>query len=195
MLDLPSRQVMPCYFSMSRLSLVALLTVLCAAHLPAQEHGPFQPSRVEVWFSPRGGCTEACETAINAAQRSIHVQAYSFTSAPIARALVSALKRGVSVEVILDKSQRTERYSSADFLAHAGVATFIDGKHAIAHNKIIVIDSHTVLTGSFNFTKGAEEANAENLLVLHDPKLAACYLRNWQDHRAHAEPYAGRDGR
>ena len=39
------------------------------------------------------------------------MQAYSFTSAPIAKALVEAHKRGVDVRVILDKSQRTEKYS------------------------------------------------------------------------------------
>jgi phosphatidylserine/phosphatidylglycerophosphate/cardiolipin synthase-like enzyme len=84
------------------------------------------------------------------------VQAYSFTSAPIANALVDAHKRGVNVQVILDKSQRTEKYSSADFVARAGIPTFIDAKHAIAHNKIMVIDGYEILTGSFNFTKAAE---------------------------------------
>ena len=77
---------------------------------------------------------------IDAAKDSVLVQAYSFTSAPIAKALVDAHKRGVKIEVILDKSQRTEKYSSADFVLHAGIPTLIDAKHAIAHNKIMVID-------------------------------------------------------
>jgi phosphatidylserine/phosphatidylglycerophosphate/cardiolipin synthase-like enzyme len=68
----------------------------------------------------------------------------------------------------VDKSQRTEKYSSADFVAHAGIPTYIDAKHAIAHNKIMVIDGYEILTGSFNFTKAAEENNAENLLVILD---------------------------
>jgi phosphatidylserine/phosphatidylglycerophosphate/cardiolipin synthase-like enzyme len=38
-----------------------------------------------------------------------------------------------------------------------GVATYIDSQHAIAHNKIMIIDRETVITGSFNFTKAAEE--------------------------------------
>jgi phosphatidylserine/phosphatidylglycerophosphate/cardiolipin synthase-like enzyme len=67
------------------------------------------------------------------------------------------------VQVILDKSQRTEKYSSADFLANQGVPTMIDAHHAIAHNKVIVIDGETVLTGSFNFTKAAQEKNAEHV--------------------------------
>ena len=145
-----------------------------------------------VFFAPGGSPTAEVVAELNAAQRSVHVQAYSFTSAPIAKALVAAEKRGVDVEAILDKSNRTANYSAADFLAHEGVPTFIDAKHAIAHNKIMIIDGGIVLTGSFNFTKAAEEKNAENLLVLHDAALAAQYEQNWQTHFAHSEPYAGR---
>lgn len=144
---------------------------------------------VQVWFSPSGGCTEAVVNNLNKATNSVLVQAYSFTSAPIAEALVAAHKRHVNVQVILDKSQKTEKYSSADFVAHAGIPTFIDSKHAIAHNKIMVIDSKTILTGSFNFTKAAEQNNAENLLVIQDVKLAYTYTTNWQAHLKHSEAY------
>jgi len=65
------------------------------------------------------------------------VQAYSFTSAPIAKALLDAHKRGVKVQVILDKSQRTEKYSSADFVANEGMPTRIDANHAISHNELV----------------------------------------------------------
>lgn len=122
------------------------------------------------------------------AHETVLVQAYSFTSTPIAKALVEAHQRGVKVAVLLDKCQRTERYSSATFLSHAGIAAFIDGRHAIAHNKVMVIDAQTVLTGSFNFTKAAEEKNAENLLVLRSKELAAQYTANWRQHRQHSEP-------
>jgi phosphatidylserine/phosphatidylglycerophosphate/cardiolipin synthase-like enzyme len=130
--------------------------------------------------------------ALGQAKATVMVQAYSFTSAPIAKALVDAHKRGVRVEVLLDKSQRTEKYSAADFLAHAGISTRIDAQHRIAHNKVMVIDGAVVITGSFNFTKGAEYENAENLLVIHSPALAAQYTRNWEAHAGHSEPYEGR---
>jgi phosphatidylserine/phosphatidylglycerophosphate/cardiolipin synthase-like enzyme len=99
----------------------------------------------------------------------------------------------VKVAVILDESQRTEKYSAADFLAHNNIPTLIDGRHSIAHNKIIIIDDYVVLTGSFNFTKAAEEHNAENLLVINDPVLARRYDANWQAHERHSEPYARQD--
>jgi phosphatidylserine/phosphatidylglycerophosphate/cardiolipin synthase-like enzyme len=98
----------------------------------------------------------------------------------------------VRVEVILDKSQRSEKYSSADFMANQGVPTMIDANHAIAHNKVIVIHGEVVITGSFNCTKAAQEKNAEHLLIIHDPALATQYTRNWEAHRQHSQPYAGR---
>jgi phosphatidylserine/phosphatidylglycerophosphate/cardiolipin synthase-like enzyme len=85
------------------------------------------------------------------------------------------MKRSVKVEVILDKSQRTQKYSSATFLYNQGIPIKIDAQHAIAHNKVMIIDGETVITGSFNFTKAAEENNAENLLVIKDKKLASAY--------------------
>ncbi len=56
----------------------------------------------------------------------------------------------------------------------------------------MVIDGETVITDSFNFTKAAEENNAENLLVIHDNKLAERYVKNWQDHDRHSDEYRGR---
>ncbi len=75
---------------------------------------------------------------------------------------------GSNVEVILDKSQRTKDDSRAKLLIDAGIPVRVDAAHAIAHNKVMVIDGETVSTGSFNFTKGAEERNAENLLALRN---------------------------
>ena len=66
------------------------------------------------------------------------------------------------------------------------------GQHAIDHNKIIIIDGATVVTGSFNFTKAADEKSAENLLVIHDAGIATKYEENWQAHFRHFEYYAGR---
>ena len=177
---------------MKRLPLpITLLLLLflpsCQAQEPSKTPQSLPP--IEVYFSPKGGCTEAVVKELTAAQTTILVQAYSFTSVPIAKALVDAHKRGVKIEVILDKSQRTEKYSSADFVQHAGIPIQIDDKHAIAHNKVMVIDGQTVITGSFNFTKAAEENNAENLLVIRDKEIADKYAANWKVHADHSEVY------
>ena len=118
---------------------IILLLLLFLPSCQAQEPPKTLPP-IEIYFSPKGGCTEAVVKEINAAQTTILVQAYTFTSVPIAKALVDAHKRGVNIQMILDKSQRTEKYSSADFVQHAGIPIRIDAQHAIAHNKVMVID-------------------------------------------------------
>ncbi len=92
--------------------------------------------------------------------------------------------------VILDKSQLTERNTELGPIAQGGIPTWIDAKHAIAHNKIMIIDGETIITGSFNFTRQAENANAENLVVIHGAKdLAATYTENWRAHQSHSRRY------
>lgn len=172
--------------------ILVTLLLSCVATLPACRQDP-TTTQIDVRFSPKGGCTERIIEALDRARESVLVQAYSFTSAPIAKALVDAHKRGVDVTVILDSSQRSEKYSSADFLVHMGIPTYIDDRHAIAHNKVMILDDTTVVTGSFNFTKSAEEHNAENLLVIRDPALAAQYTANWKKHLGHSEEYGGRE--
>jgi phosphatidylserine/phosphatidylglycerophosphate/cardiolipin synthase-like enzyme len=170
---------------------VAVLLTVGLQFIPA--HGTAAASfsaETTVYFSPNGGATEAIVRELGSAQHSIMVQAYSFTSAPIAKALLDAHKRGVKILAALDKSNQTDKYSAATFLENAGIPVLIDAEHAIAHNKVIVIDDSTMLTGSFNFSKAAEEKNAENLLVLKKaPALAHAYMANINVHAAHSHPY------
>jgi phosphatidylserine/phosphatidylglycerophosphate/cardiolipin synthase-like enzyme len=172
---------------------LGLILVLLVVYLLQQpERGT---AAWEVYFSPRGGCTDAIVRELGEARRTVLVQAYILTSEPIADALMHAHRRGVKVEAILDRSNRSDRYSAADFLVNVGIPTYIDDNHSIAHNKLILIDGQTVITGSFNFTRSAEERNAENLLILRDKRLAAIYERNWEAHRAHSERYQARGRR
>lgn len=126
---------------------------------------------------------------IDNAKSEILIQAYSFTSAPIAKALLNAHKRGIKVEAILDKSNRSKKYTAATFLLNNNIPVFIDSMHAIAHNKIMIIDREIVITGSFNFTKAAEEMNAENLLIIKSKELANTYIDNWMMHKEHSEEF------
>ena len=145
---------------------------------------------VSTWFSPKGGCTEAVVAEIRRAKRSILVQAYSFTSEAICNALETRHRDGLSVRVIVDRKGNTDgERTQADWLSERGVEVLTDGQHAIAHNKIMIIDDAVVITGSFNFTASAEHSNAENLLVIRDPELAKAYTRNWQAHLAHSQPW------
>ena len=143
----------------------------------------------QIFFSPKGGCTEAIVKEIDKATLEVLVQAYSFTSVPIAKALVNACRRGANVEAVLDKSQKNTKNSSAGFLANMKISTYIDEKHLIANNKIIIIDKTTIITGSFNFTKAAEDKNAENVLIIRDKGLAAVYIDNFLKHKQHSKKF------
>jgi len=169
------------------------LVCICILFPLGCDYTPRPLPPIEVRFSPKGGCTEAIVREIESAQSSILIQAYSFTSAPIAKAVVEAHKRGVHVEVILDSSKKTEKYSEADFLHNSRVPVLIDSEHAIARNKVMIIDGQVVITGSFNFTNQAEHSNAENLLVIRDKILADQYAANWKLHAEHSERYAGKN--
>jgi phosphatidylserine/phosphatidylglycerophosphate/cardiolipin synthase-like enzyme len=143
-------------------------------------------------FTPGEDCTELIVKVLGEAKTSILMQAYSFTSAPLAKALLDAHKHGVRVEVILDKSNQTDQYCAANFVANAGILTKIDAQHAIAHNKIIIMDGETVIGGSFNYTKAAQDKNAENVEITRGQAVAARYTANWQAHAQHSTPYIGR---
>jgi phosphatidylserine/phosphatidylglycerophosphate/cardiolipin synthase-like enzyme len=152
------------------------------------------PARAELQacFTPGEDCESLIAREIGTAKREILVQAYGFTSTQIARALADAVKRGVTVRAILDKTNEQKRYGIARYLELAGVPVLIDDKVAIQHNKLILIDQRTVLSGSFNFTKSAQQKNAENVLIARDePGLAKRYVENWHRREALSRGYAG----
>ncbi len=147
------------------------------------------PLSLAVHFSPKGGCMDAIVREIKAARKEILVQAYSFTADPLTYGLIEAKKRGVDVKILLDKSNEKESYSDLRIFLEQDVVPLIDAKHAIAHNKVMIIDHRTVITGSFNFTNQAEHENAENLVIIKGhPELAQAYRQNFESHRAHCEP-------
>jgi len=144
---------------------------------------------VSIYFSPNGGAQDAIINAIGQARESVWVQAYSFTNVKIAKALVQAFRRGVKVEAVLDQTQRDDAYKGAEIIKDSGIPTYFDSMHSVAHNKIILIDGTTVITGSFNFTNTAEKKNAENVLIIKDKALTQRYMENWVLHRGHSEKY------
>lgn len=133
---------------------------------------------VSVGFSPSAdqGALRLVLNTINSARQSIDVAAYSFTSKPVAVALVTARKRGVAVRVVADEKGNTGKYTAVTFLANQGVPVRLNGRYAIMHNKFMVVDGDTVQTGSFNYTASAVSRNAENVLVVQNtPDLARAY--------------------
>lgn len=178
-----------------RLASYSFILALLTVPLPAP--GASTPqllagADVAVGFSP-GNAESLVVAIINEARSSIQLAAYSFTSKPVARALIDAKKRGVKVFVVLDKSNRTAKYSAATFLANMRVPVRINSAYAIMHNKFMIVDGTIVETGSFNYTASAAKRNAENVIVLRGvPALAGRYAQEWRRLWDEAEDYSAR---
>jgi phosphatidylserine/phosphatidylglycerophosphate/cardiolipin synthase-like enzyme len=138
-------------------------------------------------FSPNGGCEQAVASLIESAQVGVYMLAYGFTSEKIATALIERKALGLNVFVVLDKSDKTAKNSMLLALRRGNVDVSIDSKHAIAHNKVIIVDGEWVETGSFNYTQAAEHSNSENCLIEHASDKAKLYMSNWYHHNSHSD--------
>ena len=138
-------------------------------------------NQIELCFTPPSGCGTLITQEIAKAKDSIYVQAYGLTSGIIVNQLIQAKNKGVKVQVLLDKSNVSDKWSKMMDLVNANVSVRIDKVAGIAHNKVIIIDEQKVITGSFNFTNAADKRNAENVIIINNKSVAKEYLNNWQD--------------
>jgi phospholipase D len=154
---------------------VALLGSFAYANLNTE----FSDAKCSICFTPSQNCTKKIINKIDAARKEILVQSYSFTSPEIAEALIRAKKRGIKVVCLFDKSQKNNFLFPK--LKEADIRVEIDNVPGIAHNKVMIIDEHTVLTGSFNFTKAAQFRNTENSVCIQSSVIALQYKQNFLD--------------
>ncbi len=175
---------------------VAFLLALPGQARPEPSALPAQGT-VEPAFTPWDDAEAAVLRVLHEARKTIYVQAYLFTSRPLARALIEAKNRGVAVDVLSDREMLVKDEagrSQIPHLAESGIPVWLEVRYVAAHNKIILVDPEeatgAVITGSYNFTFSAQARNAENLLILRgNPGLARAYLDNWRRHRIEALPY------
>lgn len=142
---------------------------------------------IEFAFSPNEGAEQLEVKAINSSKREIRMMAYSFTSAPVVRALLQARNRGVDIKLVADSKANTAEDRSGKAraalgaLVNAGVQVRLVDVFAIAHDKVTVIDGEHTETGSFNYTAAAASRNSENVMVVwNNPQLAQGYLKHWE---------------
>jgi phosphatidylserine/phosphatidylglycerophosphate/cardiolipin synthase-like enzyme len=134
----------------------------------------------KVCFSRVSDCSSIIINLINRANRSIHVMVYSFTYDPLADALIMAHKRNVSVTVIIERQQANVTGSVYYKLLNASVDVRLDSNPYLMHHKVAIIDGWIVVTGSFNWSKSAEERNDENIVVIYDEAVAGMYEQEFQ---------------
>ena len=158
-------------FLLVHCAVILLFHPFCRRQESAQVQDTF-----EVYFSPHGGVQKAIIERLDSARIDIDVAVYIFSNQELADALISAHRRGVKVRVLLDGSEDEHHYSKGRYLYDQGVGVRVDRSHmlfpgesqGIMHNKFTVIDSNSVITGSYNWTNGAEINNDENILIIHD---------------------------
>lgn len=139
--------------------------------------------KVNVCFTPPSGCGSLIAVEIAKAQKSIYVQAYGMTLPSVINQLKAAHRRGVNVNILLDYSNLSDNSGLYESFKHAGINVAYEKMPGIAHNKVVIIDKKKVITGSFNFTVGADKRNSENVVMIEDPDIAAAYLANWHRHK------------
>ena len=128
---------------------------------------------VDTYFSPDDGTDDQIIAAIQNAEESIYFLAFSFTSDPIAGALLERAADGIAVAGVFDESQYHSNIGTEyDALLDAGLDVRLDGNQRNMHHKVFIIDRRTVITGSYNFSRSAEERNDENTLIITDPGIA-----------------------
>ncbi len=155
----------------------------------AHETIPLDKGSVEVYFSPRDGGGQPVVSLIDSAKSRVWLAGYSFTHKDIASAIVRAKQKGLDVRVVLDKSQRREKYTGATFLANNRVPLHIATKYPIMHHKFVVVDN-MIGFGSMNFTKAGDEKNAENFNLFRGvPALTETYAKEFKRLEAEAEPF------
>jgi len=148
--------------------------------------------RVTALFSPSGGVERHVVSLIDSAIGSIEMAAYEITNVYIEKALLKAIKRGVKVAVVMDKTETQGRQAQVhDTLESAGSEIrLISPSGGIMHDKYIIVDGKTVEWGSYNYTERAEYKNFENATFASDSALAQQYHSDFVSIFNQAKPEA-----
>jgi phosphatidylserine/phosphatidylglycerophosphate/cardiolipin synthase-like enzyme len=134
---------------------------------------------VAVYFCPEDDCADKVIEELRDAHASVYFMTFSFTHSGIANALLLGKERGVAVRGVYEKTQLSE-YTTFDTLQFQDADVLIDGNPTNMHHKVFIIDGLTVVTGSFNPTKGGDERNDENLVIIKDAGLASEFLEEFE---------------
>lgn len=161
--------------------MVIFLWILSAAPLAAE-------MVVQACFSPAGKCSSLIIREIQQAKKELLVAVYAFTSDELATVVVQAKKRGLAVQVVIDRdfdagNERSKgKFLEAQRIPVRRIAAIKSNppvKDAgLMHQKFAILDRSAVLTGSYNWTHAADRLNDENLLFFRDAgPLAEEYRR------------------
>jgi phosphatidylserine/phosphatidylglycerophosphate/cardiolipin synthase-like enzyme len=130
-------------------------------------------SAVENYFAPEDKVAAKIVARLKQAARTIDFMVYSFTDDDIGGVIRERAKGGVTVRGVFEMTGSETQYSEYGKMKQAGLDVRQDGNPYLMHHKVFIVDGKTVIFGSFNFSKSANEVNDENLLIVDDLTLAA----------------------
>lgn len=136
-------------------------------------------TRIEALFSPDMRVGDRIVALLQVAEKSIHVMAFNLTLDTIADAILRGDRAGIEVQGLFDADQSQNQGSDVGRFEESGLDILLDGNPRKMHHKVIIVDESIVITGSYNFSRNAEEKNDENILVIHSPELANQYLQEF----------------
>jgi phosphatidylserine/phosphatidylglycerophosphate/cardiolipin synthase-like enzyme len=145
---------------------------------PDVSRGPVQVDgyQIEVLFSPDMSIGDRIAALLQGAEKSIHVMAYNLTLDTIADSILRSTNAGIEVQGLFDADQSRNQGSDVARFEESGIDIMLDGNPRKMHHKVIIVDESLVITGSYNFSRNAEEKNDENVLLIYSPELAEQYL-------------------
>jgi phosphatidylserine/phosphatidylglycerophosphate/cardiolipin synthase-like enzyme len=129
----------------------------------------------ENYFAPEDDVAKKIIARIAQAKQSIDFMAYSFTDDGIGSAMRDRAKAGVRVRGVFEKTGSETQFSEYGPMRKQGMDVWQDGNPYLMHHKVFILDDKTVILGSYNFSRSADEDNDENLLMLDDPSLAQSF--------------------
>jgi mitochondrial cardiolipin hydrolase len=146
-----------------------------------EDGGPtVRPSLASAYFSPGEDCRRAIIGLLAAARKAVDACVFTITDDRLADALIAAHRRGVAVRVLTDDAKAEDLGSDAARLEAAGIPLRVDRSPFHMHHKFAVFDGSKLLTGSYNWTRGAASDNEENLIVVDEPRLVGPFLATFE---------------
>ncbi|MBI4146190.1 hypothetical protein HY489_02525 [Candidatus Woesearchaeota archaeon] len=128
-------------------------------------------SLIEAFFCPEDGCKDAVIKVLKGAQKSVHFMTYSFTDDDIGKLVEQKAREGLDVRGVFDP--RKESHSEYERLAALSRITKV-------HHKVFIVDGQILVTGSYNPTRNGDEQNDENVLIIHDERVAELFEQEFE---------------
>jgi len=130
----------------------------------------FNGQLLEAYFCPEDDCKDHVLDVLKGAKRSIEFMTFSFTDNDIGDLLKQKSEEGVSVQGVFNQDERYGEYEKLKSVA----------KLVRNHHKVFIVDNETVITGSYNPTRNANEHNDENVIIIRDQEIARAFEKEFE---------------